>query len=224
MVVVIIVGIIAAMAIPTMVQARLDRNAYDDAGAVMQLLRNARTRAVARGGAVVITMTSSSTDHGTFQSWEAVSANATANNWAGVQANQTPVGTCKAPTKWLPLDATNTSVQLIDGVNLNGNIETDANIWATLNTYPTATPKSVNTAWICFTPLGHVYLTTTSNPTYGTVNPFDGVLPMVGPVEVLIGRYVAGASPSGGGGAFGTLRSVFLPPNGMARIFSHVAP
>jgi type II secretory pathway pseudopilin PulG len=219
MVVVIIVGIIAAMAIPTMVQARLDRNAYDDAGAVMQLLRNARTRAVGRGGAVLITMTASSSDRGTFQSWEAVTANATANNWAGVQANQTPVGSCKAPMKWGTLNATNTAVQLIDGVNLNGNIETDANIWASLNTYTSATPTSVSTAWICFTPLGHVYVSTTPA---GSAYPFDGVLPMVGPVEVLVGRYVTGASPSGGGNAFGTLRSVLLPPNGMARIFSHV--
>jgi type II secretory pathway pseudopilin PulG len=221
MVVIVIVGILAAMAIPTMVQARLDRNAYDDAGAIMQLFRNARTRAVARGGAVLISMSASSSDRGTFTTYEAVSKNA-GLNWAGVQASQTPVGTCKAPTSWIPLASTNTGVQLIDGVNLNGAIETDANIWASLWTYTGTTGTSFSAAWICFTPLGHVYFTaSTGSPTYGTTNPFDGVLPMVSPLEFRVQRFGPGGSPSSGAGAFGTTRSVLMPSNGMARIFSH---
>ena len=39
MVVVIIIGIVAALAVPTMAAARIDRNAYDDAGQIMQLFR-----------------------------------------------------------------------------------------------------------------------------------------------------------------------------------------
>jgi type II secretion system protein H len=232
MVVVIIIGIIAVMAIPTMVQARLDRNAYDDAGAIMQLFRNARTRAVARGGAVVITMTTSSSDRGTFQTWEAVTKNAGLNS-AGVQAYQTPVSTCKAPTAWIPLNtAGNPGVQLIDGVNLNGAIEADANVWTTINSYggngsigPNGTgggtQLQIAAAWICFTPLGHVYFTTNvTTPTFGTTNPFDGVLPMVGPLELRVQRFPVGTNPTSGT-AFGTTRSVLMPPNGMARIFSH---
>jgi prepilin-type N-terminal cleavage/methylation domain-containing protein len=221
MVVIIIVGILAVMAIPTMLQARLDRNAYDDAGAIMQLFRNARTRAVARGGAVLISMTSSTGDRGTFLSYEAVSANA-GLNWAGLQANQTPVGTCKAPTAWIPLATSNPGVQLIDGVNLNGTIETDANIWASLWSYSGTTATNFGAAWICFTPLGHVYFTTsTTNPLYGTTNPFDGVLPMVSPLEFRVTRYLPGGTAFSGT-AFGTTRSVLLPPNGMTRIFSHI--
>jgi len=221
MVVIIIVGILSVMAIPTMLQARLDRNAYDDAGAIMQLFRNARTRAVARGGAVLITMTSSSSDRGTFQTWEAVSVNA-GLNWAGVQANQTPVSTCKAPTAWIPLNSGNAGVQLIDGVNLNGSIEADANVWSSLWSYSSATATSVGAAWICFMPLGHVYFTTNiANPTFGTTNPFDGVLPMIGPLEFRVQRFPAGGTPFSGPTAFGTTRSVLMPPNGMPRIFSH---
>jgi prepilin-type N-terminal cleavage/methylation domain-containing protein len=219
MVVIVIVGILAAMAIPTMLQARLDRNAYDDAGAIMQLFRNARTRAVARGGAVLIAMSSSTGDRGTFLSYEAVSANA-GLNWAGKQANQTPIGTCKAPTAWIPLTASNTAIQLIDGVNLNGNIESDANIWASLWNYSGGTPTSpFSAAWLCFTPLGHVYFTTTTN---GSINPFDGVLPMIAPLEFRVQRFQAGGSPFSGPAGFGTTRSVLLPPNGMTRIFSHI--
>jgi len=219
MVVIVIVGILAAMAIPTMLQSRLDRNAYDDAGAIMQLFRSARTRAVARGGAVLISMTSSSGDRGTFQTWEAVSANA-GLNWSGVQANQTPVSTCKAPTVWNPLNAGNTGVQLIDGLNLNGAIEADANVWSSVWNYTGATGTNVSAGWICFTPLGHAYFST-SFGTSNNPNPFDGVLPMVGPLELRVQRFAAGGSPFSGPAAFGTTRSVLLPPNGMARIFSH---
>jgi len=224
MVVIVIVGILAAMAIPTMLQGRLDRNAYDDAGAIMQLFRNARTRAVGRGGAVLISMSSSATDRGTFTSYEAVSANATLNA-AGLQANQTPIGTCKAPTVWIPLSATNLNVQQIDGVNLNGAIEVDANVWASIWTYSGTTGTQVTGspgAAICFTPLGHVYFTTSAtSPLYGSTNPFDGVLPMVGPIELRVQRFPSGATPFGSTAAFGTTRSVLMPPSGMARIFSH---
>lgn len=222
MVVVVIIGILAAMAIPTMLQSRLDRNAYDDAGAIMQLFRNARTRAVARGGAVLISMTSSTSDRGTFQTWEAVSANA-GLNWAGQQAYETPVSTCKAPTVWIPLNnGSNPGVQQIDGVNLNGAIETDANVWSSLWSYSGGTGTNFGAAWMCFTPLGHVYFTTNvANPTFGTTNPFDGVLPMVGPLEFRVQRFPAGGSPFSGPAAFGTTRSVLMPPSGMARIFSH---
>jgi len=222
MVVVIIVGIIAVMAIPTMLQARLDRNAYDDAGAIMQLFRNARTRAVGRGGAVLIAMSSSTTDRGTFASYEAVTANAGINQ-AGVQASQTPVGTCKAPTAWIPLTTANPGIQQIDGVNLNGTIEADANVWASLWSYSGTTGTNVGAAWVCFTPLGHVYFTTAiATPQYGTINPFDGVLPMVSPLEFRVQRFPAGGTPFSGASGMGTTRSVLLPPNGMTRIFSHI--
>jgi Tfp pilus assembly protein FimT len=66
MVVIIIIGVVAALAVPTMAAARIDRNAYDDAGSIMQLLRSARTHAIARGGAVLVSMTFSAADRGTF--------------------------------------------------------------------------------------------------------------------------------------------------------------
>ncbi|MGH7270107.1 MAG: pilus assembly FimT family protein [Polyangiaceae bacterium] len=207
MVVVIIIGVVAALAVPSMVQATLDRNAYDDSGAIMQLFREARTRAVARGSAIVIHMTSSSTDRGTFTTFEAV----TGPGGSGIPAaSQTPVGTCKAPTVWTPLDSTNLKTTLLDGVNLNGNIEADANISASIWRYDGSTPTQVNEAWICFTPLGHSFLTA-----IGATTPvFDGLLPTVSPLEFRVQR-LNGTLP------FGTTRSVLLPPNGMARIFSH---
>lgn len=61
MVVVLIIGIVAALAIPSMTIVGSDRHAYDDAGSIMMLFRSARTRAVGRGSAVLVSMTANGT-------------------------------------------------------------------------------------------------------------------------------------------------------------------
>src|ERR1019366_4179199 len=174
MVVIIIIGVVAALAVPTMAAARIDRNAYDDAGSIMQLLRSARTRAVARGGAVLVAMTfNGMADRGTFQMFEAVGVNP--GNQGGLA--RAPIGTCKAPVNWVPLAGS-----------------------------PQA---AVTQAYICFTPLGRTYYSDTGGPV------FDGLQPMVTPLEFRVQRM-------NGNAPVGTIRSVLLPPNGMARVFSHV--
>ncbi|HEY4014370.1 MAG TPA: prepilin-type N-terminal cleavage/methylation domain-containing protein [Polyangiaceae bacterium] len=214
MVVVIVIGLLAALAVPTMSAARFDRHAYDDAGAVMQLFRAARTRSIARGGAVLLTMTAGSGDRGTFTMYEAVTANGGTSATAGLA--RTPVSSCKSPTSWTPLPTINSNggstgtVLLVDAVNLNGPAEAQAQIQSQILIYispsnPGATPYAA--AAVCYTPLGRSYVAV------GTVVPtmFDGLLPTISPIEVLV---------TGGTGA--TQRSVLVPPNGMARIFSHV--
>jgi prepilin-type N-terminal cleavage/methylation domain-containing protein len=210
MVVVIIVGIVAALAIPTFAVTGFDRHAYSDAGSIMMLFRSARTRAVARGGAVLVSMTANGTsDRGTFVMYEAVSPN------LGGGLARTPVASCKSPTTWLPLPtpqnpSSNPNVVLVDGVNLNlPGIETQADIETQLNIYPSPTNSTsvpFTQGYICYTPLGHTYVT------YGAQSTpvFDGTLPTISPIEAVVTR---------AGGA--TQRSVLVPPNGMARIFSH---
>ncbi|HEY6460090.1 MAG TPA: prepilin-type N-terminal cleavage/methylation domain-containing protein [Polyangiaceae bacterium] len=219
MVVVIIIGIVAALAIPTMSVVGFDRHAYADAGSIMMLFRSARTRAVARGSAVLVSMSASGlTDRGTFVMYEAVST-----NFNGGQAG-TPVSTCKSPTQWLPLPTSSNmnghlpgaganganGVNLVDGVNLNlAGIETQADIETALFIYQspaTATATPFSSGFVCYTPLGHTYVA------WGTgVTPvFDGVLPTISPIEARVTR----ASGT-------TVRSVLVPPNGMARLFSH---
>ena len=209
MVVVIIVGIVAALAIPAMSVAGFDRHAYNDAGSIMMLFRSARTLAVARGGAVLISMSGSSTDRGTFTMYEAVAPN------VGGGAARTPLATCKSPTAWLPLPTAqnpNANVVLVDSVNLNlAGIETQANIQTSLWQYASPTSSvavQFNNGYICYTPLGHTYVVTGIAPVVG--NMFDGALPTVGPLEARVTRATGG-----------TTRSVLMPPNGMARLFSH---
>lgn len=207
MVVVIIIGIVAALAVPTMAAARIDRNAYDDAGQIMQLFREARTRAVARGGAVLIAMTfNGANDVGTFSMYESVTVNP-----GGVGGNnRSPVASCKTPTVWNPLAAANPGIVLVDGLNLNGPIEQQANIQTQLNVYNPVggVVSNVTAAFLCFTPLGRTY--------FSTVTPvFDGSLPILSPLEFRVARIATGTT------TIGTIRSVLVPPNGMARVFSH---
>ena len=206
MVVIIIIGVVAALAVPTMAAARIDRHAYDDAGSIMQLLRSARTHAVARGGAVLVAMTfNGMADRGTFQMFEAVGVNP--GNQGGLA--RAPIGTCKAPVNWVPL-AGNPQAVLVDGLNLNGTVENDFNIQTQLVPYTAGGAQAaVTQAYICFTPLGRTYYSDTGGPV------FDGLQPMVTPLEFRVQRM-------NGNAPVGTIRSVLLPPNGMARVFSHV--
>jgi prepilin-type N-terminal cleavage/methylation domain-containing protein len=208
LVVVIIIGIFAVLAVPAMSLARLDRIAYDDAASVAALLRTARTRSLARGGAVLVAMNGNgSTDRGSFTMWDAVQVNA--GQGGGIA--RMPVSSCKAPTIWNPLQTTNLGVYLVDGYDMNGPIEGDADIRATMWLYKdnqtfNATQQSA-TAYLCYTPLGRSYLLTGAL----AVNAFDPLLPSTSPFEIRVTRANAA-----------TTRSVMIPPNGMARLFSHL--
>jgi prepilin-type N-terminal cleavage/methylation domain-containing protein len=208
LVVVIVIGIVAALAIPTMSATRSDRRAYDDAGSIMQLFRSARTRAIARGGAVLITMTTNgATDRGTFLMYEAVTQNPAATGDAGPGIN-TPFASCKAPMNWT--DAT--TALLVDGVNLNGRLETQVDIQTQLFQYNNA-PTPFTQGSMCWTPLGRSYFhTSLTAPVAAGV--FDGSLPTTTPVEIQVLLNSGGA----------TYRSVVVPPNGMARLLSHTSP
>jgi prepilin-type N-terminal cleavage/methylation domain-containing protein len=207
MVVIIIVGIVSALAIPSMLAARTDRHAYDDAGQIMQLFRDARTRAVGRGGAVLVHIQANNPGT-TFDVWEAVTTNP-----GGVGGpNLTPVASCKVtPTgvnPWVPLPANgpanggNTNISYVEGLNLNGPIEQQYGIQTVFNVFANPTAPATE-GFLCITPLGRTYFSQAA-PVFG------GQLPMLTPLELQVTR---------AGGA--TIRSVLIPPNGMARVFSH---
>jgi prepilin-type N-terminal cleavage/methylation domain-containing protein len=232
LVVVIIIGILAALAIPTMSTARYDREAYSDAGSIMMLLRQARMRAIARGGAELVAMTANGTsDRGTVGLWEAVTLNP---NAAGGSA-RLPVPNCSAPTVWgtpvasygatAPITVVASGMQgnnqqsvvFIDGVNLNStgqSLEVTADIETQLYYYQNSAnpaPVAFNQGFVCFTPLGRSYANV-----IGSTSPiFDGFLPSVTVIEARVLRGVNNNVTSG------QIRSVLLPPNGMARLYSH---
>jgi hypothetical protein len=149
-------------------------------------------------------------DRGTFIMYEAVTPNLNNSGLA-----RTPVATCKSPTAWQPLPpltapASNPNVLLVDGVNVNsatpGAAEVVADIETQLFIYTSAASSGQTpfaSGYICYTPLGHTYI--------NLVAPvFDGVLPTTSALEARVTRANGG-----------TYRSVLIPPNGMARLFSH---
>lgn len=223
LVVVIIIGILAALAIPTMSTARYDREAYTDAGSIMMLFREARMRAIARGGAEMLAMSANGlTDRGTVALWEAVTMNPTGNGTARL-----PAPNCMAPTIWQPLPVWGTQgltmlngtqgVVFIDGVNLNaaaGSLEAVADIETQLYYYQNPAnpaPVAFTQGFVCFTPLGRSY----ANVVGATQPLFDGFLPSVTVIEA---RVLRGVNNNVGSAQ---IRSVLLPPNGMARLYSH---
>ena len=210
LVVVLIIGILSALAIPSMSTSKFDRATYNDAGAIMQLFREARTRALSRGAAQMITMASNGlADRGTFTLSESVTANPIGNG-----ATRLPVPYCTNPTNWVTPVAP-AAVVLVDALNLNtlvagsNSIEVDADIETSMQVYGDPTNNAAapfNSGYICYTPLGRSYV----NVGAAAQPIFDGVLATVGVVEIKVTR-----------GAGGSVRSVLLPPSGMARIFSH---
>jgi hypothetical protein len=203
MVVVLLVAVMAMIAVPTLSSARWDRHAYEDSGYILELFRAARTRALARGGSVVIHMQADNvSQHGRFEMWEAVTTDI-GDGGVG-QLQRTPMSSCKSPTVWA-LTSTSTSSFFVDGVDLNGAREKEANIFATV--YDPAAAV-VGDAYICFTPLGHVY--------YSTTNSFDAALPLNGVVQI----WVVQKDTTLPSGFRGIQRRVVVPSSGMARMIS----
>ena len=224
LVVVIIIGIIATLAIPSMRLGTYDRHAYQDAGATMQLFREARLRAVARGGAMLVTMTTNgTTDRGTFMLYEADAQNASGGAAA---TNQTPVPSCKSPTLWntsVNVNGASNTTLLVDGVNLNGFAENDADIETTLEVFgPAGTGGLAATTGtgfpqlaMCFTPLGRSYLLLYGQAGFSVQTPlFDGLPPNVSVVQAQVTRGLSSLVTGA------TVRNVLVVPNGMPRMFS----
>jgi prepilin-type N-terminal cleavage/methylation domain-containing protein len=209
MVVVLLVGLLAAIAIPTMAVAQYDTRAYDNAAAIAELFRTARTRAIGRGTAVAIQMSAVvGSDRGTFLMYEAQSTQAQP---PALVPPGTPMNTCTTPTIWPGMAGIQSNV-FLDGFNINPpaglvNINVQGNIFATISDFaPPGNP--VNAAWICFTPLGRVYYQNGAVPAFVPGQTMQGVVQIaVQRVEQVTGNK-------------GITRTVVVPPSGVARIIS----
>jgi type II secretion system protein H len=207
--VVIMVAILAALAIPNFAPARADRVAYDDAGTIAELFRVARTRAIARGTAELVSLSANATSSqlGRYELWEAVAANPIAGG-----SNRSPVASCKSPTTWT-LDPTNQTGStfnslFIDAVDMNGLPEQQANVRSAI-TYAGAT---ITQMYLCYTPAGRVYFSAYN----GGVPNFNLQVPLTTPVEIDVTVYDSTQASL----YRGTKRSVLVPGSGMARVVS----
>jgi len=213
MVVVILVGILAVMALPAMSVASVDRRSYNDTLLVAELFREARTRAMGRGAAQMVSFSSNygGGDRGTFLVWEAQSVAAPPT---GILPAGSPMSTCGWPTVWPASGATcapggpGITANCVDGVNLNGQIE----LYDGIRTAMSTQAGPVTTGAVCFTPLGRTYLFV------GAGTPvFLSGSPMVGELQISLSHTYPGDSS---GTLVGITRTILLPNSGSTRIIS----
>ena len=205
MTVVILIGILSALALPSMLGLSIDQHVYGDANALNDLFREARTHAIGRGGAVMVAMDSAA---GTYTAYEAVQPNPQLGG-----ANSLPLSSCGAPTDWSLNTAAAGNAQnarQFAQVNLAGTFETTNNISAKIYTTSGGALAAETTAYLCFTPLGRTYLVEGGAIQLGM---FNGATPMSAALQIEVSRNVAG-NPTG------IVRSVLVPPNGVTRLLS----
>jgi len=226
MVVVILIGILTMLAIPSMGEARYNARSMDDATQIAELFREARTRAIGRGAAQLVQIsatggtsfpgTGTSIDLGTFKLYEA-QAGAAGTGTAVADGGNTglalpggsPLSSCGAPaTSWsaavTAADLSNPA--LIDVFTMTRLAEQNAQIWSSFSDQITASPVKGS---ICFTPLGRTY--------YNQATPSftPGVNVLLGELQIAVYR-----SNLSTGAANGLTRTVIIPNSGATRIVS----
>jgi len=221
MVVVIIISILAALAIPSMVKSRDDRRAYNDASAVALLLRSARLRALGRGAAIAVHMQAAgASQRGLFSVYEAVTDSPTAVGTPTSGSQAYPFSSC-VNTDWSKVASTSSgtfAAALVDGLNLNGAAEANINLLTvvSVNIAGTVTDNPAD-YWLCYTPTGRVFASGGTTPT------FSGAVAFVD-MDICIGRFASGVTPADCTSAstrpIGPWRHVLVPPTGMTRVFS----
>jgi type II secretion system protein H len=202
MVVVILVGILSVMAIPSMGQAAVDRRIYQDTSQISDLIRAAKARAVGRGAAVLVAM--DGTGNGKFMVRESVQANPDASG------NQVPRSACKSPTDWTVV-ATPTQYFDVAQVDLNGTFESTNNVQAIIYTDNGSASAAVTSAFLCFTPLGRTYFVSGVAAAAGFL---DAATPMTGALSIEVAQRPTVGSTSG------LVRRVVIPPSGVTRLLT----
>ncbi|HEX7602749.1 MAG TPA: prepilin-type N-terminal cleavage/methylation domain-containing protein [Polyangiaceae bacterium] len=206
-----IIGIMAMLAMPSLGDARVERHAYDDAASVMELVRQARTRAMGRGAATMVTFSTTNT-RGNFRMYEAVDPNPTAGNPAD---GRMPRSTCMSPTasSWAPGDIRNA---FIDGVTFDGNYEVDHNIAVRVVTFANdGSETEVPFLALCFNPAGRAYVFTgNGSPTFSPASPF------LGTIAVDVARLFPATSGITAANVQGLVRRIIVPSSGNTRLVS----
>jgi prepilin-type N-terminal cleavage/methylation domain-containing protein len=217
MVVVTIISIVAVLAIPSMSHEGYDRRAFTDAANIAEVVREARTRAIGRGAAILLTMvTNSAQNAASFMMYEAVSANP-----VGGGAN-IPSASCDAPTVWPTGAAGTATANFIDGFSFAGTVsgaqtlEGLGGIAARINNPDGTQVSDGTTVYLCFTPSGRVRYVNTGTPTGFSTAVIAGTYGAV-TVDVVRGGFPA---TFGGPVSTGLVRTIWIPPSGATRITS----
>lgn len=202
MVVVVIVAICAAIAAPAMLEAQRNRRAYQDAGSIMTLFKNARARAIGDQAAVAVfvNFTTSGASVGSIAEYEST------YRTGGFAGGQATMNTCTAPSGWGATAPTTGSIAgsavLLDGTFIQEQVDTAANIQLSVD--GVAFTSTSNLIAYCFTPSGRMYVDTAPSASSGPTFTSPTLIPSV----LTVKRNV------------GLSRNVLVMPSGAIRMYS----
>jgi type II secretion system protein H len=192
MVVVIIISVLAALAIPSITTRMRDRRTQQAAQEVMNLYRNARMRAMGRGSAVLVRYDASATPQGALQVREAVRG---VKPQANQNCEQMPVASCQL-TSWQPANTDSRAITAFDP-SVRGEYE---GVQVVMRDPTQTTQQQMD---VCFTPMGRAFVR----------------FSQVGPMQHLAGVPIASVwRKAPGGDPIGLTRRVMILPNGHARL------
>ncbi len=209
MVVVLIVGVLAMLALPGMLANTQDLSVFQAAQRVAQLVQGARSRSLARGAAHAVLI--SRANQGTFVVQQGL------RTIPGTTPITVPVNSCRIPGLFgINAGATPPVAQVTTPIispvlesivfgHDNRLLQYNVQAWALRGKGPPAESIAAD-AWICFTPSGRAYLGDSAANLAGS-------LLMTEPLFIDIARHEGTARQ-------GLTRSVVVSPGGPPRLFS----
>jgi prepilin-type N-terminal cleavage/methylation domain-containing protein len=232
MVVVTIISIVCVLAIPSMSHEGYDRRAFTDAASVSEIVREAKTRAVARGAAQLLVMNANSTGNAaSFILYESQAFVASGGAAAGADGGA-PAGftasssSCNYPTVWPGNGGTQT---LIDEFQFAGGLEAQGNINMRVNDPTSGLDIGASeNLYLCFTPAGRTWYAEGTAPPASFTTPLASLCApgaaagsCVGAVTVdtTVGSFAAG-SVTGTASTTSLVRTVWIPSSGATRMTS----
>ena len=192
--VVIIIAAVAALAIPAATQQIRDQRVQQAAERVSTYYRNARTRAMGRGAAVLVRYDASVKPEGVLEVREAVRG----AGQLDPNCIQLPVNVCDRPGAWVAADTRNNLVTQFDPAIRDefNNVRIEMRGPAPLNAGVQAQMD------VCFTPLGRAFVR------FNQLGPF---VPLTGVARARVFRTDLGNNQ------VGLARNVLISPSGHAR-------
>jgi type II secretory pathway pseudopilin PulG len=211
MVVVMLIAILAAMAAPSMSEARNDRICFDFARQYQQVLMRARSRAAGTGAAHIAILGRGSNNRGYVTIYQALDGVTT--------PGPGPVSSCKLANQWAdsvnyPITKGSTTALFIDGADMNGvGVNETMGLRGDLLGSGVAGTVSVDGYFaICVTPSGITFVGAGDSAQHA-IDAMRDSTPFTGTVEVDIQRH-KGTLP------IGILRRVIVTGGGPPRIKS----
>ncbi len=148
--VVIIIGVFAAMAMPAITNQLRDRRVHETAQRVAMTYQQARVRAMGQGGAILVHFDPGANGQGLFETREALVGGSDVNQ----ACKAMPSPSC-THTDWY--SSGSGQFRSIETLDLGKQYGLD-NVYATLTPDPASTKSSKTYMDVCFTPMGRTFV------------------------------------------------------------------